>query len=132
WENGQVQSILNYKNNEASRELEEFNSKGVKISKYPKLIVKEIDNLMKTGEYIIEVYFDKIPGRGTYYQGKLNDGYFHDGLSEIKKVNGIGRIVYKPMPGSFLMKNLSFVGKYKTAYGNYYIDDAELNLALDF
>ncbi len=132
WDNGKIQSTLVYKNGDPGKELEEFNKRGDKITKYPKLQVREINNLMSTGEYIVEVYFDKIPGRGSYYQGELKDGYFPNTLAQMKKVDGKGRLVFRPQPGTFLMKNLTFVGQYKTAYGNYYLDEASVNLAIDF
>lgn len=132
WENGKVQSYLDYKNDQPGAGLVEYNKSGEQRKKYPKLIVRQYDNLNTTGEYIVEIFFDKQPARGTYYYGELTDGFMTVENVEIKKVNGKGRIVYRPMPGTFKMEKMKFVGKFMTLYANPYITETSINLAIDF
>ncbi len=132
WDSGQLQSELEYYRNEPSTRLVEYNRKGKQLTKYPTLQVREIDNLSTSGEYIVEVYFSETPSRGTYYQGELIDGqYMSRSLIEIEKVNGRGRIVFKPGPGTFVMEKMHFVGSFKTLYGNPYIRTKSVNVAFD-
>ncbi|WP_436516212.1 toxin-antitoxin system YwqK family antitoxin [Ekhidna sp. To15] len=132
WENGKVQSYLEYKKDYPRAGLVEFNKSGKQRKNYPNLIVRQYDNLKTNGEYIVEVYFDKQPARGTYYYGQLIDGFMHVENVEIEKKNGKGRIVYRPMPGTFKMEKLKLVGKYITLYANPYITETSINLAIDF
>ena len=132
WDNGQVHSKLEYDYNHPKIGLEEYNRKGKKLKKYPKLMVKQIDRLSVTGEYIVEIYFDKNSGRGTYYVGKLTNGFLNDQLDELPKKKGKARIVYTPPPHSFQMIKLHLVGKFKTVYGNPYIVEKSVNVAIDF
>lgn len=132
WENGQVQSTLMYKNNEIGIGLEEFNKSGKKITKYPKLNVRHIDRLKTHGEYIVEVYFDKTPGSGKYYVGELEDGFMTNRLVELKKVNGRGRIIYRPLPNSFSMEKIKIIGKCNTYLRNPYVTTTSTNVAIDF
>ena len=61
WEDGSVQSKLEYSRDKPANNLIEFNKKGKKLEKYPTLKIHTIDRLQETGEYIIEVYFDENP-----------------------------------------------------------------------
>jgi len=132
WENGKVQSELDYRNDYPGNNLVEYNRKGKQLTKYPKLKVNQINNLNSTGEYIVEVYFDKRPSKATYYMGGLEDGFLSDKNFEMEKVNGRGRIVYRPSPGMFIMKKLRFSAKQNTYYASPYIAETSINLAIDF
>ena len=133
WESGEVQSKLWYSEDRPGIGLEEFNKKGKKLTKYPKLIVNQIDRLEQDGEYIIEVYFEGIKKRATYYEGRLEDGqFFNKYQPEMKMVNGRARLVLRPMPGTFIMDKVYFIGKYRTFYNNPYIVEKSINLAVDY
>jgi len=132
WDNGKIQSAIEYRNGNLAPGLKEYNKSGKQITKYPSLKIRHIDKLETHGQYTLEVYFSKNPGRGTYYLGKLKDGLLPENATKIKTVNGKGQIVYKPHPGAFIMETLSIIGSYKTAYGNTYLVDEKVNIAIDF
>lgn len=132
YDNGQVESETPYKEDYAGIGLKEFSKSGKPRTHYPELIVKGIDNLDRNGTYIIEVYFDKSPGRGTYYMGELTeDKYLSYRLDELEKVNYKGRLKLQPPPGVMLMEKLNFVGVFKTPTGNKYIQEKSFNLVLE-
>jgi hypothetical protein len=132
WENGKIQSILEYDKDRPKKGLIEYNKKGQKIGKYPELIVKHLDRLDSHGEYRVDIYFSSNPGRGTFYLGKLKNGVLPLGLTKLPRRNYKGQIIYNPYPGTFIMEKLSVIGRYKTAYGNTYLVEKELNIAIDF
>lgn len=132
YESGQVASQLEYKENFAGMGLKEYSKTGELKTYYPELIIRSIDNIDRNGKYIIEVYFDKNPGRGTYYLGELNEGkYLGYTLQKLERTNYRGRIILRPPPGSVIIEKLNFVGEYKTPLGNKYIVQKPFNLAID-
>ena len=132
WENGQLQSTLEYRYDDPRAGLKEYNKSGRELNKYPTLKVAHIDNLETRGEYIVEVYFSSNPGRGTYYIGELDEGYLTGMAGKLSKVNHRGRITYKPPPGTFLMEQINVIGSFKTGYGNPYIVEKTVNIAIDY
>ena len=132
WENGNLQSVVEYANGEIKAGLIEYKRDGEQVTKYPTLKIKRIDLLESSGEYHIEVYFSSNANRGTYYVGSLEDGSFGSDVAKLKKVNGRGRLTFKPMPGTFMMEKLNFIGSYKTVYGNTLIVEDGISLAIDY
>jgi hypothetical protein len=129
---GKVESETPYKEDHAGMGLKEYSKSGKLRTHYPELVVKSIDLLNKNGSYIIEVYFDKSPGRGTYYMGELTEGkYMSYRLVELEKVNYRGQLKLQPAPGIMIMEKLNFVGVFKTPTGNKYIQEKSFNLAID-
>jgi len=132
YESGQVESEIEYKENFPGMGLKEYTKSGQLKKNYPNLIVKGHDRLDVNGKYIIEVYFDKNPGRGTYYLGELAEGkYLSYRLEKLERSNYRGQFILKPPPGAVIMEKLSFVGEFKTPTGNKYIVQKYFNLAVD-
>lgn len=132
WTNGKLQSVLEYHEGDPKTGLIEYNEQGKKITNYPKLVVKHIDNLDNTGRYTIQVYFSKNMSRGKYYSGKLKNGVFDNTYIQLKKSNNKGIVTYRPSPGTFVMEKINVIGRYKTPYGNPYIVQKQINVAIDY
>lgn len=133
WSNGNIHSTLEYVDGNPTRNLTEFTKKGKKVTNYPKLIVNQIDNLNYSGQYLIEVYFSSNRGRGDYYEGGLVDDSFNKHIiTQLKEQNGKGILSIKPAPGTFIMRKVTFLGKYKTPMGNPYFVEKTVNVAIDF
>lgn len=132
YDNGNVESETPFKEDYAGIGLKEYTKSGKLKTSYPELIIRPIDKIKSTGKYIIEVYFDKNPGRGTYYIGSLSeDKYLNYQIDELPRENYHGRFIIKPAPHSMIMEKLSFVGVYKTPTGNKYVVQKNFNLAID-
>lgn len=132
WTNGKLQSVLEYHEGDPKTGLIEYSEQGKIITNYPKLVVKHIDNLESTGKYTIQVYFSKYMSRGKYYSGKLNNGVFDNRPLPLKKSNNKGIIIYRPAPGTFVMEKINVIGRYKTPYGNPYLVQRQINVAIDY
>ena len=132
YESGQVESEIGYKENFPGVGLKEYTKSGQLKKNYPNLIVKGHDRIDVNGKYIIEVFFDKNPGRGTYYLGELIEGkYLSYRLEKLERTNYRGQFILKPPPGAMIMEKLTFIGEFKTATGNKYIVQKDFNLAID-
>ncbi len=132
YESGQLESEVEYKENFPGIGLKEYMKNGQLKKDYPNLIIKPINQLTTNGKYIVEVYFDKNPGRGTYYIGELTeDKYLNYSIDELDRTNYRGRLTLKPAPGVIIMERLSFIGEFKTPTGNKYIVQKSFNLAID-
>ncbi len=129
WENGQLQSQMTYVMGEPKADLVEWKKSGEKLTTYPRLIVKQIDNISKNGEYIVQAYFSSNPQKGTYYIGELEDGVIPKYPDQMTKNGKIGEIIFRPAPGTFFMKKFNIIGKFKTGYGNILIVEKSINLA---
>ena len=132
YETGQVESEIEYKENFPGIGLKEYTKSGQLKTNYPNLIVRGHDRIDVNGKYIIEVYFDKNPGRGTYYLGELLEGkYLSYRLEKLERSNYRGQFILEPPPGAVILEKLSFVGEFKTPTGNKYIVQKNFNLAID-
>jgi hypothetical protein len=129
WENGQLQSQMTYVKGEPKADLIEYKSTGDKLTTYPTLIVKQIDNINKNGQYVVQTYFSSNPQKGTYYIGELENGVIPRYTEKMKKNGKIGEIIFWPEPGTFFMKKLKIIGTFKTGYGNILIVEKSINLA---
>jgi hypothetical protein len=129
WENGQLQSQMTYVNGEPKADLIEYDKSGEKVTTYPDLVIKQIDNIDKTGQYILQAYFSSNPQKGTYYLGELKNGVLETYTPRMAKNGKIGEEIYRPAPGTFFMKKINIIGKFMTGYGNIRIVEKEVNLA---
>ncbi|MEM8895829.1 MAG: hypothetical protein AAGC88_14705, partial [Bacteroidota bacterium] len=99
----------------------------------PRIIVKEIDRLKASGEYIITIQFAKKVRNVKFFSGVLKEGEYLDisQLGEMDVNQGVVRIVFRPAPGTFIMEKLNIVGQYKTNKGTYHIATEVHNLAIE-
>jgi len=132
WTNGKLHSVLEYHEGDPKIGLVEYNEQGEKITNYPELVIKHIDNLESTGRYTVQVYFSRNMSRGKYYSGKLKNGVFDNTYIQLKKSSNKGILSYRPSPGTFIMKKVNVIGRYKTPYGNPYIVQKQFNVAIDY
>ncbi len=131
--NGEVSSEVTYKDGMMGNDLKEFLKSGNERSSYATLKLTAIDKIATTGEYTIKVTFSKNANRADYYLGQLEEGkYFKKELmKKLPENNGVGYYVLKPPPGMFTMQKLHFVGRLKTARGNWLIREKVFNLAIE-
>ncbi|MDX1373794.1 MAG: hypothetical protein R3321_15070, partial [Nitrososphaeraceae archaeon] len=92
WPDGKLHSEMSYFEGEPQKGLVEYNKSGKKITKYPRLELRQIDRLASNGTYKVEAYFSSNPQRGTYYIGELKNGTIPKNLPKLKTVNKKGVI----------------------------------------
>jgi len=128
WENGKLQSQMTYVNGEPKADLIEYDKSGEKVTTYPELVIKKIDNIDKSGEYILQAYFSSNPQKGTYYLGELKNGVLETYTTRMARNGKIGEKVFRPAPGTSFSKKINVIGKFKTGYGNILIVEKEVVL----
>jgi len=128
WENGRLQSQMTYVNGEPKADLIEYDKNGTKVTAYPELVIKQIDNISKSGKYILQAYFSSNPQKGTYYIGELNNGVLENYTTPMRRNGKIGENVYtlRKLIGS--SNEISIIGKFKTGYNNLFIVEKSVKL----
>ncbi len=131
--NGKISAEIPFQNGLQSRKTKEYYKSGKQITDQPRIIVKEIDRLKTSGEYIVTIQFAKKVRNVKFYNGVLQQGEYLDisELGEMDVKQGVARIVLHPAPGTFIMEKLNIVGQYKTNKGTYHIATKVHNLAIE-
>lgn len=130
-ENGKLMSEAVYKNGMPGLGLKEYKEDGT-LMPAPYILVKEKDNTLMTGEYIITYKLSDKSYNPKFYAGSLIDGkYFDKSISPIKTINGEGKSVIKLPKGQFMMHTVNVVAVKKTKYRNFYIIQKSVNIAIE-
>jgi MORN repeat protein len=131
FKNGKVSSEQRYQNDLPGL-LKEFSSSGKEKSSYPELIIKPVNNIIATGEYILEVTFSENSKRAQYYDGELIEGEFFDEFDVIKLANleGVGLYRIKVNPGDRINNTVTLIGVLKTPRRNSYIVQKSFQLSI--
>ena len=131
---GKLIAEMPYNNNNPCMGLKEYLTDGSERKKYPTIIVKPIDTIIKDGKYALEISMSDGSKIVEYHRGDLLDGgclgNFIGGIFPGKK-KGTGLITYTLPSGGFLMDEINIVAKVKTLQGNYYITQRKYNVAIE-
>jgi hypothetical protein len=112
--------------------LKEYYTSGNPVKNYPTIIVTPKNDLLRTGEYVLELRLSDGSESVRFYHGELTDGKFIGRYTTPLHVqNGVGRIYYTLPPGGFVMEKLNIIAKAKTDLRNYYITQLKYNLAIE-
>lgn len=105
---------------------------GRPVDNYPKIIVTEKNDLLRSGMFTLEFSLSDKSTRVEYFKGQLTDGkYIGSQAKEIYVSNGVGKLFYVVPPGGFEMERMNIIAKVKTDLGNYYITQVTHNLAIE-
>lgn len=131
--NGSPISEARYENDHPCLGLTEYLENGNRRTKYPQMVIKEIDRIAASGQYTLELSMKPAVKKVKYYTGKLtpsgclsdtNDGVLMD---ESRRV---GLIRYRLLPGEFIMQELNIVAVAETLNGNSYVCQKTFNVAI--
>jgi hypothetical protein len=112
--------------------LKEFYLSGRMVDKYPTIVVKAENKLLKEGEYILQLTLSDNTKRVEFYKGKLTDGkYIGEDVKVIHTRDGVGSLHYSLPPGVFVMEKLDILAKVKTDLNNFFITQVSFNLATE-
>lgn len=93
---GKIKAKLGYKKGFRTPQLEEFNSDGKRVTKYPDVVVNIKDNYSTNGSYTISMQLSDNSQRVKFYTGEFTNGVFDTVKSKrLKTVNGIGYLELK-------------------------------------
>ncbi len=132
--NGKLTAEIPYKDDNPCVGLKEYLVSGEPRKKYPTIVVKPIDTILKDGRYILEISMSDGSKQVEYYRGELLPGdclsNFMGNIFEGKK-KGTGEIKYMLPSGGFVMDQINIVAKVKTLQGNYFITQRKYNVAIE-
>ena len=131
FKNGKVSSEQHYKSDYPGL-LKEFSSSGKEKESYPELIIKPVNNIIASGEFILEVTFSENGRRAEYYEGELIDGEFFDEFDVIRlaEQDGVGLYRIKVNPGERIDNTVTLIGVLKTPRRNRYIVQKSYQLSI--
>lgn len=130
---GKLASEMPYNDDSPCMGLKEYLTDGSPRKKFPGIVIKPINNLLKSDEYILEVSMSDGSKNVEYYEGILTDGCIDRYMEKLRSGTrkGVGEIRYQIRRGGFLMEKVNIVAKVKTLQGNYYITQKEYNVAIE-
>lgn len=133
-ENGKLSAEIPYRNGNPCMGLKEYLTDGTPRKKYPDIIVKPVDNILKEGKYTLLIYMSDNSRTVEYYRGDLLEGNclsnFMGNIFEGKQ-KGVAELNFNLPPGTFIMEEINIVAKVKTRLGNYYITQKKHHLAIE-
>ncbi|UII28543.1 toxin-antitoxin system YwqK family antitoxin [Fulvivirga maritima] len=122
-----------YYNGKPCAGLKEYLTSGKPKTKYPSIVVKEIDNLVKNGQYIIELSLSDKSKDVEFFVGEMDEnGCIPDDIRSLLEVRpGVGRMVVPVPPGMFVMERITLIAITKTRLRNVYITSKKYNLSAE-
>ncbi|MBL3657710.1 toxin-antitoxin system YwqK family antitoxin [Fulvivirga sediminis] len=113
--------------------LKEYLTSGKPKTKYPSIVVREIDNLVKNGNYILELSLSDKSKNVEFYVGEIDEnGCISSGSRLLLETEpGIGRMIIPVPPGMFIMERITLIALAKTRLGNVYITSEKFNLSAE-
>lgn len=132
-EDGALLSEARFIDGQPCQGLKEYLLDGTEKKKYPEIVIKQIDRLQAQGFYRIEVSMSAKVGKVRYYRGKLSrQGCITDQLEPLllDRTERVGIYEYDLPPGGFFMEELNIVAQVETLFGNAYIVQRSIPIAI--
>lgn len=128
-ENGRLMTEVSYKMGQPGTILKEYLTDGSLKTRYPKIVVEEINTLDKNGEYLMRISMSDQSTDVKYYFGELDEEYFNDDLVEQRAVfDGVLELKAILQPGEMLRQDLNIVARMPTRLNNAYITTHRIRL----
>jgi hypothetical protein len=131
--NGNPISEARFENDHPCLGLKEFLEGRKPRTKFPQLVIKEIDHIARSGEYTLEVSLTSNVKEVKYYTGKLTpSGCISDANNSVvtDASRRVGLITYRLRPGEFVMEELNIVAVAETLNDNSYVTQKKFNVAI--
>ena len=133
-QNGKLMAEIPYSNGTPCKGLKEYLLDGSPKKKYPRIVFRPIDNILRNGIYEVEVMMSDGSKNVDYYintelstQGCLLQQFG----SRSNARPGVLKLSYKLPPGTFIMEEINVIALVKTKLGNPFIATANYNLAIE-
>ncbi len=133
-ENGQLMAEIPYLNDMPCKGLKEYLLDGSIKKKYPKIVIKPIDNILKNGSYILRFEISDKSKKVEYYPGIQlpKNGCFTEKINPMSsQIKGVTQLRFDVPTGMFLMEEIKMTAVVTTILGNPFVTDISYNLALE-
>ena len=130
---GKLAAEVPYHQGVACIGLKEYLLNGNIKKNYPKIVIKEIDNLIKFNEFILRISISDNSSKVVYYLGNLdsNGCISEDAMRVEPQQPGVLELQYNIGPGMFMMEKLNIIAVVETKLGNPYVVETKYNLAVE-
>ncbi len=131
YKNGKILAEIPYKEDQPGTGLKEYTGEGKLITKYPRIIIEEINRVESENKFIIRIYLSNRSSNVKFYIDELYDGrYLKEYMYEIQTRQGMATRTYEVPPGYVKFQKMSIIAKVNTHLGNPYIIQRTYNLAI--
>jgi len=133
-QDGKVASEMRYNHGNPCVGLKEYTTSGKLKEKYPSIVIKAEDNILKESTYSLIISMSDKVKSVEYFDGRLTDGKCLGDLAKpicCADRYGVLEMHFPVYPGQFLMKELNIIAKVRTTQDNYYLVQRKYNLAVE-
>lgn len=130
---GRLAAEVPYNKGVVCKGLKEYLLNGDIKKSYPKIVISEIDNMLKSNEFILRISISDNSRKVTYYIGDLDsNGCISESAIMVKPQQpGVLDLKYNIGPGMFVMEKLNIIAVVETKLGNPYVLERKHNLAIE-
>jgi antitoxin component YwqK of YwqJK toxin-antitoxin module len=131
YENGKLQAEIPYWDGQPGIGLKEYTPEGKLITKYPKIIIQEVNQITTSDKFILKIYLSNHSGNVQFYLDDLDQRkYLKKYMYEIPVQDGVATRLYDVPPGYVKFQKINIIAKVKTDLGNIYVTQRTYNLAI--
>ena len=130
--NGSLLAEIPYKMDELGLGTKEYTPEGKVKKQLPSLKVEHIDEILKTGRYIVRISLSEKHKETTFYLGELTEGkYKGEMLRFTPSKKGVLELIYPLPPGAFIMETVHVVAETKTKMDIPILLSTKVNIAIE-
>ena len=131
--NGKLMAEVPFKNGKPCAGLKEYLINGAPKTQYPQIVIKEINNLLRSNEFILRISISDNSKKVVYYVGDMDpSGCISEEAMRIEpQQRGILELKYNLGPGMFMMEEMNIIAVVETPLRNPYIIQRKYNLAIE-
>lgn len=131
--NGMLMAEIPYRQGEPCAGLKEYLTNGEPKTQYPKIVVKEINDLIRSNQYTLQISISDNSKKVVYYLGTLDSaGCISEEAMKVEPQKpGVLELKYNLGPGMFLMEEMNIVAVVQTRLKNPFITQRKYNLSIE-
>jgi hypothetical protein len=115
--------------------LKEFLDNNKPRTKFPEIVIKEVNHIERSGEYTLELSMSNNVKKVQYYTGKLTPSGCVSTLNSgvvFDESRHVGLVQYNLAAGEFVKEQLNIVAVVETLNGNSYVTQKKFNVAIRY
>lgn len=131
-ENGKLLAEIPYKQDQLGVGTVEYTPEGKPKKQLPEIKVVQIDQTLKSNQYIVRISLTEGYKNVDYYIGELTEGkYKNADLMRMVPEGGVVELKYHLPPGTFLMESVNVVAETTTQMRSPYLLQQKINIAAE-
>lgn len=130
---GKLAAEVPYNKGQVCSGLKEYLLNGDLKKQYPKIVIQEIDRLLKSNEFILRISISDNSKKVEYYLGDTdsNGCIPETAMAVSPQQPGVLELKFNIGPGMFMMEKINIIAVVETKLGNPYVLEKKYNLAVE-